>query len=255
MNTSNKILLVFFLLVFLVPVLVMFSFRSKVKNGEFTVVNSGFGPGRDSRSGNFMPYKVIKLVAPEGGALKCNLQYSDSLYYSYSVNQLRDSIRVYNLADTLFIQYIRNIAAGDNTSLHERSEIYINVKLPSITQLVVNNAEAIIQSGINRHDSMLVELHGSSQLSVGTHLGDNNDKNQSHPAMTIEQLSIDARGGELRVGDNVTIQQLTLNARGNSVVSIKEGAVIGDVQGNLSDSSTVNASWKYVRKLAALTNN
>jgi hypothetical protein len=46
-----------------------------------------------------------------------------------------------------------------------------------------------------------------------------------------------------------------IQADGTSTVNIKEGATIDVIQGNLSDSSTVNASWKYVKKLAVLNKN
>jgi hypothetical protein len=256
MNTSNKILTGFFLLVFLVPVFVLLSFRSKIRSGQFTVVKNEQFISENFRSGNFQPYKVIKLVSPEGKALKCNLQYSDSLYYSYNTNDSRDSVRVYNLGDTLFIQYINKIAEKDNTDVYSHDQLYVEVKLPSIEQLVVNNAEANIY-GVNTGaaKNMMVEVYGTGLLNLGEITdGDNGTTNLSTDFYTIDQLSFKSANGQISLGKNVHVANLTIHTEGTSVINIKEGASIDNIQGSLSDSSTVNASWKYVKKIADISN-
>jgi hypothetical protein len=256
MNTSNKILTGFLLLIFLVPVLVLLSFRSMIRSGQFTVVKNEQYKSANFREGNFQPYKVVKLVSPEGRALKCNLQYSDSLYYSYNVNDSRDSVRVYNLADTLFIQYINKTATKDNTGVYAHDELYIDVKLPSMEQLIINNAAVNIAGLLTggAAKNMMVEVYGTGFLGLGeSNDGDNGAKIASVDLYTIDQLSIKSANGELSLGKNVHIAQLTINTVGRSTINIDEGASIDNAQGNLSDSSTVNASWKYVKKLAALS--
>jgi hypothetical protein len=258
MNTSNKILTGFLLLVFLVPVFVLLSFKSKIRNGHFTVVKNEQYRSANFREGNFKAYRVIKLISPEGRALKCKLQYSDSLYYSYNVNDSRDSVRVYNLGDTLFIQYINRTAAKDNTGVYSQDELYVDVKLPSIEQLVVNNAEVNIP-GFNTGGAaknMTVEVYGTGFLSLGEiNDRDNGTTNKSTDFYTIDQVSLKSANGEISFGKNVHIGSLTIQTEGTSTVTIKEGASIDNVGGNLSDSSTVNASWRYVKKLAGLNKN
>lgn len=256
MNTSNKILTGFLIVILLVPVFILLSFNSKIKSGQFTVVKNEQYMGADFRSGNFKPYKVVRLVAPSGRALKCNLQYSDSLYYSYTMNDSRDSIRVYNLADTLFIQHISMATGKDNTGVYADNYLSVDIKLPSIEQLIVNNAEATIQSkNFMGNKNWLVEINGTGILNVGEAAEDDKDTAENKVSFAIEQLSIMSTNGEVVFGSNVNIGQLILHAKGNSVVTIKEGAAFSDVQGSLSDSSTVNASWKYVKKLAVLNKN
>ena len=63
MNTSNKILTGFLLLVFLVPVFVLLSFKSKVRSGQFTVVKNEQYKSANFREGDFQSYKVVKLVS------------------------------------------------------------------------------------------------------------------------------------------------------------------------------------------------
>ncbi len=256
MNTSNKILTGFLIVIFLFPVFILLSFDSKIRKGQFTVVKNEQYISADFRSGNFKPYKVVKLVAHPGRALKCNLKYSDSLYYSYHINDSQDSIRVYNLADTLFIQYISMTTKKDNADVYVDNEIHVDVKLPSIDQLVVNNAEANIRSeNITGNKNLLVELNGTGILNVGEAGQGNSDFADSKFPFALDQLSIRSTNSEVVFGSNVNIRQLILHAYGSSKINIREGATIGDVQGRLSDSSTVNASWKYVKRLAALTEN
>ncbi|MGZ8557822.1 MAG: hypothetical protein ACXWWC_05800 [Chitinophagaceae bacterium] len=256
MNTSNKILTGFLIVIFLVPVIILLSFKSRIKSSHYTVVKNEQYMGADFRSGSFKPYKVVRLVAPPGRALKCNLVYSDSLYYSYTINDARDSISVYNLADTLFIQYISMTYGKDKTGVYPDNDLSVDVKLPSIERLIVNNAEATIQSKkFMENNNCLVELYGTGILSVGEAGEDNKDTAENKVPFAIDQLSIMSTNGEVVFGSNVNIRQLILHAKGSSVVTIKEGAAFSDVQGSLSDSSIVNASWKYVKKLAALNKN
>jgi hypothetical protein len=256
MNTSNKILTGFLIVIFLVPVFILLSFNSKIKSGEFTVVKNEQPIGANFRSGNFMPYKVVKLVAPPGRALKCNLQYSDSLYYSYNINDSKDSIRVYNLADTLFIQYMGRKAQKDNTDVYAENDLYVDIKLPSVEQLIVNNAEAsIAEMNASAVKTMLVEVYGTGLLNLGSMDEEGSDTTANKIYYTIDHLSVKSASGEMALGKNVHIGQLVIQADGTSTVNIKEGATIDDMQGSLSDSSTINASWKYVKKLAVLNKN
>ena len=256
MNTSNKILTGFLIVIFLVPVFILLSFNSKIKSGQFTVIKNEQSIGANFRSGNFKPYKVVKLVSPPGRALKCNLQYADSLYYSYNINNSQDSIRVYNLADTLFIQYITRKAEKDNKDVHSDNELYVEIKLPSVEQLVVNNAEATISdmnTSITKY--MQVEVCGTGLLNLGVVDENANDATENKISFTIDQLSVKSANGTMALGKNVHIGQLMIQADGTSAITIKDGATIDEIQGNLSDSSTVNASWKYVKKLAVLNKN
>src|SRR5688572_29102121 len=105
MRTSNKILVGFLVVIFLVPLFMLMSFNSKIKKGQFTVVKNKRYESVDFRGGSFKPYKVIKIVAPGSKALKVNLQNSGSMSYNYNITS-GDSVKVYNVADTLVVQYI-----------------------------------------------------------------------------------------------------------------------------------------------------
>ena len=253
MNTSNKILAGFFTIVFLVPVFMLIGFSKKIKNGQFMVVKRESYEDANFRSGSFNSYKVIKLIAPPGRALKCNFQYSDSMYYSYNMGS-GDSIMVYNMADTVFVQYINPKRTQDANSM---TELYVDMKLPAIENLIVENAEAtIISMDTSGNKNLSVEILGTGVLNIGVPEENKNDNDISlQTPYKLNQLSVKATHADLALGKNVNIRQLKLQGNGASVISIAEGAVIEEIQGNLSDSSSVKASWKYVKRLATLTQN
>jgi hypothetical protein len=263
MRTSNKILIGFLILIFLVPVFVLVSFNSKIRKGEFTVVKSEQYEGADSRSGSFKPYKVVKIIAPPGNVLQVNLQHADTLHYGYHITSL-DSVKVYNLADTLFIQYLGQPRANRSHTNEERfedqfqpSRLHLDVQLPSVENLIIDNADVKVSTMDARGGNINAEIYGSGSLKIGETGNKDRDEKGGVKEETwqLQQLSVKNSGAELSVGKNVNIRVLKLDATGSAVIGIEDGAVIETMLGNLSDSSSVNANWKYVRRLALLTNN
>lgn len=251
MKTSNKILAGFFIVVFLVPVFMLMSFNRQIKKGQFTVVKQEMYEGADFRSGTFKPYKVIKIVGPAGRSMKCNLQYSDSLYYSYNNMDTQDSVMVYNAGDTVFIKYF-----SPNATAQENSTIHLNLKLPAIQNLVVENAEVTLDSpGAEANKDLAIEVNGTGLVNIGRTIDENDREHQTVHEFPyqVNQLSLKMKEGEVVLGNKVNIGQLNLRLDGAAGLTINDGAAIGEMQGSLSEESSVKASWKYVKRLAALT--
>lgn len=254
MKTSNKILLGFFILVFLTPVFVLMSFKSKIKNNEFKVVKGGPYYSSSFHSGTFRSYKVIKVVAPEGRIMKTDLHFSDSLYYTYRNDGVRDSIRVYNQADTLFVEYANVTAEKQDNNFYGSNEIYTDVFLPSISHLVIENAEATIQPANSPADSQVnIEVLGTGLINIGGEAESTINNDQSNTTYKLAGLSLQSINGDIYLGKSVDIGLLILNTAGTTSVTIEEGAVIANIKGSLSDSSSVKASWKYLKNLLPLT--
>ena len=249
MKTSNKILLGFLILIFLIPAFAVMSFSNKIKNGRYTV-ESQQGQGSNFRSGNFKPYKVVKFIAPAGRVLKANLQHSDSLFYSYHQMGGGDSIRVYNTGDTLFVHFI-------NPDENEVVHLSVNLKLPAFDNLVIDNAEVTLGStGASLNSDLLVEISGTGLLNIGRvreQRGGPDDVDVTEFPYAINRLSVRMNEGEVALGGKTDIKQLNLQVNGAGVLSVNDGATIGEVSGRLSEESSVKANWKYVKKLAALT--
>lgn len=254
MNTSNKILAGFFIVVFLVPVFIFMSFNSKIKKGEYKVVKNERYENPNFRSGTFKPYKVVKLISPPGMVLHCKLEYADSLYYNYDNSGSTDSIRIYNINDTVFVQYIKLQGTADASLMNELS---VNMRLPSVESLIIDNAEVHLMSlDTSGNKNLSVVIEGNGLLNIGVPDEDESDKSNSVQRLyKLNQLSVETNNAQLALGKNINVQQLQLHFNGSSVLTIDDGAVIEEIQGNLSDSSSVKANWKYVKRLATFTEN
>ncbi len=242
MRTSNKILLGFFATAFLIPLFILMSFRSMIKKGQFVAMKDEQYNGGNHRSGFLKPYKVIKLVSSGGRLLKCNLQYSDSAYYDYY--NATDSVRIYQQADTVFVKYIN--VSGENGG-HEqfRDELSVTLKLPSITNVVVENAEATILPGADTtaYGDLYAEVYGDGLLRIGA----------KQTLQKTNKLALKTNDGEVVFGKSTQIDELSLDVNGSTSVIIEEGAAIDNIKGNISDSSSIKANWKYLKKFLPLT--
>src|SRR5688500_13761648 len=132
MKTSNKILAGFIIVVFLIPVFILMSFNSKIKKGQFTVVNREIYEGANSRSGTIKPYQVIKIVGPGSpGAFSCNLIPAEAASYSYQNYDDYDSIKIDQVNDTLLLTYVNTrYQPGNNTNSNEFANISVDLYLP-----------------------------------------------------------------------------------------------------------------------------
>jgi hypothetical protein len=250
MKTSNQILLGFLIIVFLIPVVVVMSFKSKISNNEFVVVKDGFYLGDNYRSGSLKPYQTVKLVAPKGKLLKCYLEYSDSMSFSYSNDNGADSIKIYNLGDTLFVQ-VSGLPSKNNPNQF-RDEFYANLRLPAIENIVVDGAEVtILSANPAKINDMKAEIHGGGTLNIGKREEDFRSPG-SDGVNRYGQISLRSDNGSVFFGKKVQVANMLIDVNGKSTINIEEGAAIDDLKGNLSDSSSVNASWKYVKRLLPL---
>jgi hypothetical protein len=251
MKTSNKILIGFLAIVFLIPVLAIMSFKSKIRKGQFTI-ESQEGQGSNFRSGTFAAYKVIRFVSPGNRLLKVNIKQSDSLYYSYHMMGGDDSIRITNVGDTLLIHYGGRAATMNNG----QSELRLSLKLPSIAQLVIDNADITLDSlNAQTQTGITATVMNAGRLKIGTLIEERIHQNITEEIdypYSLQTLAVNLDGGELLLGSKTNIQRLSLDARGPSVVTIKDGATIGETTGSLSGESAVRANWKYIKRLAAL---
>lgn len=247
MKTSNKILLGFFIMVFLTPVFVLMSFKSIINKGQFTIVKDQAYTTDNNHSGIFKQYKVIKVIVPEGVSFKCNLESSDSLHYTYSTLNSGINIRVYNSSDTLIVKYTGPLPSVEGYET-------MTLSLPSIDYLITENAEInLVSPGFSNFNNISAEVYGDGSLNIGAM--DDISANASNPAISykIGKLTVKSKDGEINLGKNVEIGQLNLALDGFTSIAIEEGAIVNEIKGNLSDGSSVKANWKYVKKLLPLT--
>lgn len=249
MKTSSKILTGFFIIVFLVPVAMFMAFKRKIDKGQYTLVRNDSFQSMNSRKGDIASFKVIKLVGAKGNNLKVNLSVANKARYKYSVDG-GDSVKIYHSADTVFIQSVSE--AKESQDDHFQNDVWVDLSLPSLEGIVIDNAEAFINandsSAINRVDIILNE---KSLLSVGRQ-DENYSRNDSKAPLKIDQLAVKANGGRFFIGKNVSVSRLQLETNGSADVTISDGAMVNEVMGSLSDSSSVKANWKYLKQLTGL---
>jgi hypothetical protein len=250
MKTSNKILVGFLAVVFLIPLMMIMSFKRKIAKGQFTVQLQD-QQGSSFRNGHFAAYKVVKIVSPGDGLLKVMLKESDSLYYDYH-KMGDDSIRISNIGDTLLIKY----DARKTGSVGDMSRLHLNLKLPFVSQLVIENADITVDSvDIKTPHSITASISNKGRLQIGTFTREFKYEDRTEEVnfpVSLQTLTVNMIGGELILGSKTNLQQLKLNAEGASILTIKDGASVQETTGSLSGESSVNANWRYVKSLATM---
>lgn len=269
MKTSNKILAGFLIVIFLIPVFILMSFNSKIKKGQFTVVKREIYEGTNSRSGTIKPYQVIKIVGPGfQGAFSCNLIPAESASYSYKDYDDHDSIRIEQVNDTLLLTYVNTRPqSGNNTNSNEFSNISVDLHLPVITNVIADGAEVNIDSmDIAANQEIFFDLRNKASLNLSyrgaatSHTvrlaqpgGQFKDSvtNRNSTGM-FNKLNVKAVSANLAIGPYATIRDLNLQIDGASKVNVSDNSHIDQLSGFISDSCTVEANWKNIRRLATL---
>ncbi len=146
MKTSNKLLLGVLAICFVMPLVLAMSLKQKVKNREFTVHQGNTKTGSNQRTGTFAAFKVVKVTAPHPELLRCNLKLSESMQYKYHKGEGKDSLMVFTRNDTLYINYVAHKGNADENGNGNPKNFQINVKLPSMNNLIVDGAVVIIDS-------------------------------------------------------------------------------------------------------------
>ncbi len=246
MNTSNRILGAFFLIVFLVPGLMLMEFKSKIRKDQYTLITrNGFGD--NWRSGKFGSAKVVKIEGLAGtSALNVNLRYSDTISYRYAGGD-HDSIHVRELNDTVLISYKYSGNQPGN------ARVYLDLRMPGTENMVVKDATVNLLSvkpGGSGNISM--ELWGSSQLNIGEGREYDYQREQTATTVDINQLSVRMDNGRIELGKPLSVNELVIEATGKSNLSINKEVRIGSIRGNLSDSSNVDAGWNYLKQFSGL---
>jgi len=271
MKTSNKILAGFIIVIFLVPVFILMSFNSKIKKGQFTVVKREIYEGGNSRSGTIKPYQVVKIVGPSRfpGTFSCNLIPDEAASYSYQNYNDQDSIRIENINDTLLLTYVNTRYQPDNnTNSDEFTHISVDLHLPVIANVIVEGADLNIDSmDITANREIFFDLSGKASLNISNKgTATSRSINLTQPGgqfkdSVVERIStgmfnklnVKAVFANFTIGAHSTIKELNLQIDGASKVNVDDNSHIDQLSGFISDSCTVEANWKNIRRLASLT--
>lgn len=182
MRTSNKILFGLLVVVFTVPLLLATSLKSKINKGEYIVKNYGNEAPQRLRSGSFTAFKVVKVVAPNPEYLRCYLNVSDKMNYTYNSYENTDSVNVYTRNDTLYVQYYVDEAKAGVERQHERLDVRLD--LPAFNNIVADGAEVIIVSPAST-GSLSVTLQNDGSIRNDS----KSDKGPTSQVMPVESTN------------------------------------------------------------------
>ena len=269
MKTSNKILIGFLVIIFLIPALVLMSFNSKIKNGRYTVEKQEVYQAGNAKSGMIKPYQVIKIVGPGfPGVFSCNLIPAGTASYSYQDYDDRDSIKIEQVNDTLLLTYINTGQSDNNPNSNEFTHISVDLHLPVITNVIAEGADLNIDSmDIAANREIFFDLRNKASLNLSQR-GTANSRSehiiqpggqfkdslvQRTSTGMFNKLNVKAVFANFTIGPYSTIKELNLQIDGASKVNMDDNSHVDQLSGFISDSCTVEANWKNIRRLASLT--
>ncbi|MEO6232390.1 MAG: hypothetical protein ABJB11_24655 [Ferruginibacter sp.] len=273
MKTSNKILLGFFMLVFAAPILLLMGFRNKIKNGEFSVTRLDANSS-NIHKGVITPYKVVKIIGPGiAEVFSCNIFPAGTGSYEYINYNNSDSVSVQQKGDTLLVTYV-NMSSQVNANYQEYTHLSINLYLPGINHIIMEGASVVIDSmsamvdtavyfHLSKQANLTLGEYGSS-TTVKTALVENTDSNMPDTILStslstekstgqFNKINISATNSYVNFGMHAWMKNLNVNMLGWSTIAVDDKSRIEQLAGYISDSATVKANWKNIRRLATLT--
>lgn len=269
MKTSNKLLVLLIILVFVIPFLVGLSFQKSIRNDDYRLRKFG---NQIIHRGKYKPYKTVMITAPMTDVLTCYLRPSDpdSLYYSYTTYHGRespDSVNVYNSGDTLYIQYVggkrvTNFENGRRTGEQiDYTKVNVYLYMPVFDDIVVETGTIRIDS-LGRSARVSLTNLGEFYLAregtrtvkkviTETKTGESVSVDSTYSG-NFNKITITGDNGRFFIGANAWVRRLQLNLRGTSVLSINDHARIDTIAGYLSNQTSVRAHPKNVTRLESL---
>ena len=281
MKTSNRILLGFFTLVFATPIFLFMGFRNKINKGEFTVTRT-LENNQKLYTGVIKPYKVVKVTGPEiPEVFFCNIipaALASLKYNNYGQYDSMDSnsINLQQKGDTLLVKYVNAGRQGNGNITYQNYQEYMHVNitlyLPVIQNIIVEGANVSIDSVSTAATAEIqIDLSKRAQLTLGrsgttttvnlteNHVHDRTDTITNHSFVNekstgqFNKLNIRGSNSQVSFGMHAWVKDLNLNMLGSSTVTVDDKSRIDQLTGFISDTASVKANWKNIRRLATLT--
>lgn len=247
MKTSNRILIIFCICIFLVPVSLFMAYSTMIRKGQYKLVSNIMA---DHNSGTFKPASVVKVIA-DGRDVICNIRQSDTLTYDYATPDRSDSVQVQNIGDTLLVRYINR--KEDNRRVEEYvNQVIVNLKMPGVSNMIIDQGQINLLSMDTVHSQKLIaDVSGSGILNLGGYVVDET-QSVPPPALKLDQLIFESNNGNLKLGKGVHVRELTLQVAGKSQINLANGVRIDQVNGSISDSTSIVASWEALKSFQSL---
>lgn len=205
MRTSNKILLGLLILVFTVPFMLAASLSSKIKKGEFRVVENEKMKKGDLVKGQFLAGKVVKVIAPAPEFLEVKLRAGTQTNFSYYKRYDVDSFTVTNTGDTIVMQYVGKTKDAFNDERTWGERMMIQAELPLVNSVIVDGAIVILDSFPTPDNNLSVVIKNGGELKARSKKGEPVSKaNFETPAKAKEATIAKAEvGSKLSLVDKI----------------------------------------------------
>jgi hypothetical protein len=184
--------------------------------------------------------------------LICNVEYGDSLYYSYDSPYAGDTLSVFVAHDTVYINYKGN--TPKKLFDQDPAPLRIKLRLPQVSNFIVENGRVnILSVDTTRVQTVSAEVNGGGVFNIGGPAisggdGQNKEKNRKMH-LRLDQLKFIANNGRLELTDSVKLRSLQLQVSGTSMIQINYGVQVNEISGAVSDSTTINGTWDVIKKI------
>ena len=250
MKTSNRILLIFFINIFLIPLCLFIGFSAQIRGGKYTREENRIYQDV-VKTGTLKPAHTVKLMASER-LLVCNVEYGDSLYYRYDTPYSEDSLSIVVSGDTLFVNYVGTIP--DDILRQGQQPLNVKLFLPQVSSFIVENGLVnVLSMDTTKTQTVLAEVTGGGVFNIGgpAIVSGENRSNEKHQKrqLLIDQLSFTSHNGRLELADSVKLRSLKLQVTGNSTIQLNKGVEVKEVSGSISDSTKIEGNWDVIKKI------
>ena len=263
MKTSNKLLVALLVLILVVPILIMMSFKKAIDNNLYTVTN--FGGSSVGELKEVEPFKVILIEnnlknskdVEANKFLKCAIihgsQYAYKLTKFNNINKA-DSIDFHVKGDTLVIAYNK---MPDNI---KRSDYYVGceveVNVPGNIIVIADNATVNIDNSY-KQQAMEFTLLNQAVLNVTAALpqkqtiplGNSLFRDSLISQTIFTDIKINATTSTVNIDNLPTIRKLELDLKGTSALNIPAGIITDTLNSRLSTDVLLNAPYSTIKKL------
>ena len=161
MKTSNKILLLFLILVFSVPLITAFILKDKMDREEYTIEKFESSERVKLVTHTLDSVKVLEVTGWQAGLLNCKIKAADSMRYAYNQYNTGDSLTVYQRGDTLFIRHPYLVSTRQSS---KHSYFDIDVYLPGFDHIIADGATARVDSAAQSQSGFRVTLRNGGNV-------------------------------------------------------------------------------------------
>ncbi|MGN7784511.1 hypothetical protein ACTJIJ_08290 [Niabella sp. 22666] len=249
MKTSNKLLIVLLVIVFSIPLAMIMSFKSAIRNKQYVVKNSY---GYEEMSLNHLkPFKVVMLEASDGQTLTCNIKYGMGYSYKWNnyIKKKHNNIGglISYRGDTLVISYQPKIAPDDDNYIQDAD---LDLVLNQEAIIISRGARVIVNTLNGGYTKPLsFDLSRNAELNITTtldHRPDISDSLSESNRTSVSQYAITCDNSRIDIEAHIRVQKLNIAADNNSTLIIGKNVMIDSLNASIAPETMVEAPYKFI---------